>query len=109
MKIAKRSMFTGKVNEMDLDVTPEQIAAFEGGRGLVQDIFPNLTAGEREFLLNGVTPEEWEVGMGPPPDEDTLLCLHCENDIPEDAIEHETQRQWQCPSCDAWNDKEEAS
>lgn len=27
---------------------------------LIQDAFPRLTAEQREFLLTGITPEEWE-------------------------------------------------
>lgn len=30
----------------------------------VQDAFPMLSAGEREFMLTGVTPEEWEAMWG---------------------------------------------
>lgn len=38
-------------------------------RGLkVQDAFPFLRAEEREFLMTGMTPEEWKV-MFPPEDE----------------------------------------
>jgi len=41
-----------------LPVTNEQIDRWEGG-ALVQDVFPHLTPSEREFLISGVTPEEW--------------------------------------------------
>jgi hypothetical protein len=54
---------------MDLDITEEQIKQFENGEGLIQDIFPNLNAGEREFIMSGVTPEEWEVVFGSDEDE----------------------------------------
>lgn len=49
---------TGKTNSMVLDVTQDQLDRFERGQGYVQDIFPNLTATEREFLLTGMTAEE---------------------------------------------------
>jgi hypothetical protein len=29
------------------------------GRGLIQDCLPYLSADEREFLMTGITPEEW--------------------------------------------------
>jgi len=31
---------------------------------LIQDAFPFLSADEREFLLTGMTPEEWELEFG---------------------------------------------
>jgi len=30
----------------------------------VQDIFPQLDAEQREFLINGVTPQEWNKYIG---------------------------------------------
>ncbi len=44
---------------MDLPVTMEQIQRWENG-GLVQDIFPQLNADQREFLISGMLPREWE-------------------------------------------------
>lgn len=64
MIVTKESILTGKINSMDLDVTLEQIAKYEYGGSLVQNIFPNLTPPEREFLRNGITPEEWDKEFG---------------------------------------------
>lgn len=58
MLITKKNMLTQKENTMDLPVTQEQLNRFMDGE-FVQDVFPNLTPGEREFLLNGITPDEW--------------------------------------------------
>jgi len=60
MKVENTSFLTGKKNTMELDVTQEQMSRYIRGEGLVQDIFPNLTNAEREFLISGVTPEEWD-------------------------------------------------
>jgi hypothetical protein len=62
MQITKRSVFTGKTHTMDLNITAEQWAEYNSsqGRRLIQDIFPNLTDNEREFLMTGVTKEEWD-------------------------------------------------
>ena len=60
MLITKTSVMTGEKNEMLLPVTNEQIERWEGG-ALIQDVFPHLTPSEREFLISGVTPEEWDV------------------------------------------------
>lgn len=48
---------TGKTNSMVLDVTQDQLDRYESGE-LVQNVFPNLTLTEREFLITGMTAEE---------------------------------------------------
>lgn len=69
MIINKRSNITGKVNQMDLPVTAYQIQQLESGAGYVQKIFSDLTPEQREFLMTGVTPEEWDKYIGPEPEE----------------------------------------
>ena len=65
MIITRTSPFTGTVNTMDLNVTAAQIAEFESpGRRMIQDIFPNLTADEREFIMTGITPQDWTSVFG---------------------------------------------
>ena len=59
MKITRTDPFTGQENTMDLAVTEQQIDAWLGGR-LIQNAFPNLTAGEREFIKTGITEESWD-------------------------------------------------
>lgn len=58
MKVKKRSMLTGKTHIMDLPITLEQINRWKGGE-LIQNVFPELTPYQREFLMTGVTTEEW--------------------------------------------------
>jgi len=36
----------------------DQYDAWKGGE-LIQNAMPNLSADEREFLMTGITPEEW--------------------------------------------------
>lgn len=63
MYITKKSQLSGQEHTMDLNVTPEQMARFEKRRETgeyVQTIFPHLSAPEREFILSGITPEEWD-------------------------------------------------
>jgi len=64
MQITRKSMFTGKTQTMDLAVTEEQMRKYETGRELIQNCFPDLDAGEREFIKTGVTPEEWQKTFG---------------------------------------------
>jgi hypothetical protein len=60
MNITRKSPLTGKTTTMDLPVTEEQMAEFERPRRrFVQDIFPNLTDAEREFIKTGYTQADW--------------------------------------------------
>jgi len=63
MTITKTSPLTGNINTMDMDVSEEQIAAWQGGV-LIQRAMPNLTPDEREFLMTGYTPEDWKEIFG---------------------------------------------
>jgi hypothetical protein len=59
MIIHRRSLISGKTNTMDLPVTEEQIETWQNG-GLIQDVFPELTPDEREFIKTGITSDEWQ-------------------------------------------------
>ena len=59
MTITMTHPVTGKDNDMELDVTNEQLQAWETGT-LIQEAMPNLTADEREFLITGLLPGEFE-------------------------------------------------
>lgn len=59
MLVVKTSQLSGKQYTMDLDITEEQIASYLSGIK-VQDAFPHLKPHEREFILTGLTPEEWD-------------------------------------------------
>lgn len=58
MLVERKSQVTGKVHTLDLPITEAQALAYEQGK-LVQDAFPNLTPEQREFIITGITPEEW--------------------------------------------------
>lgn len=47
-------------NTIDLDITAEQLAHYENGEELIQNVFPNLSPEHREFIKTGITPEEWD-------------------------------------------------
>ena len=59
MIIYRRSLVSGKTNTMDLPVTKEQVKEWQDGR-LIQNVFPDLTPDEREFIQTGITPDEWK-------------------------------------------------
>lgn len=67
MQITNISQLSGKETTMELDITPEQLERFYNRREngeYVQTIFPNLTPAEREFILTGISPIEWEKIFG---------------------------------------------
>ena len=63
MIITKFCEITQSTNSMNLDITQEEYNSFLSKkpteRDNIQDIFPNLTDDEREFLITGLTPEDW--------------------------------------------------
>lgn len=58
MKITRYSLLSGKLHSMEIDVTNEQIRNYLDGM-LIQRAMPNISNEEREFILSGITPEEW--------------------------------------------------
>ena len=65
LTISRQSPVTGNINTMKLNVTNEQVEAWLGGM-LIQEAMPKLDAAEREFLISGCTPEDWEYLYGQP-------------------------------------------
>ena len=64
MLLTMTSTLTGKVHTMELDVTETQLSTYFSGGGLLQNVFPQLTPPEREFIKTGITPSEWEEVFG---------------------------------------------
>lgn len=62
MLITKKSFISGIERTLEIPVTQEELDKWKGGM-LAQEAFPNLTADQREFIMTGVTPEEWEETM----------------------------------------------
>lgn len=73
ISIKRKSEFTGKINTMELPLTLEEFNAGarrswklnpNGGTEHMQNVFPQLNAEQREFLMTGCTPEEWTEMFG---------------------------------------------
>ena len=67
MKIAKTSQLTGKIHTLDINVTESELMRIENRRTsgeLIQRIVPNLPISDREFLMTGITNEEWAGAFG---------------------------------------------
>ena len=56
-------MMSGKSHEMEINASEKQITLWMEG-ALIQDVMPNLTPEEREFLMTGITPAEWDATFG---------------------------------------------
>lgn len=63
MLITRKSPFTGKTNTLDINVNEEQLTRWKNGE-LIQNAMPNLTADEREFIITGLTAEDWDNMFG---------------------------------------------
>jgi hypothetical protein len=65
LEVTRKSILSGKMHSMELDITQEQLDKWEQvGSDLVQVAFPNISSSEREFLMTGITPTEWNDAFG---------------------------------------------
>lgn len=78
MQITRTSPISGKENTMEINISHAQLAAWENGM-LIQRAMPNLTAAEREFIMTGITDQEWNE-------------LSPEEDKEDDDEHHETEK-----------------
>jgi len=59
MKIIRTSLLTNKVSTKEINVTEDQIQNWKNG-ALIHKAMPNVSAEDREFIMTGLTPEEWD-------------------------------------------------
>ena len=59
MNITRINPFTGEQVTLDIPVNQAQLDAWNQGK-LIQHAMPNLSADEREFILTGILPEQWD-------------------------------------------------
>ena len=59
MLITKTSPLTGKENTLDINITEEQLQEYLSSNKYIQNVLPHLSAEHREFLMTGITPNEW--------------------------------------------------
>ena len=71
MEITRNSMLTGKTATIEIPgVTHDMITQWEGG-AIIQDVMPDVSPGHREFIMTGITPEEWNSRFPPEEEEDS--------------------------------------
>ena len=59
LQITRTSMLTGIDRTKTFDITYDQYYAWYTEGELIQNAMPNLSASEREFIMTGMTDEEW--------------------------------------------------
>lgn len=59
MLITRTSPFSGRNRSRDIPITAEQLEAWQNGT-LIQHAMPHLDADQREFILTGITDDEWD-------------------------------------------------
>lgn len=59
MIIVKLNPFNGKTYQWEIPVTQEQINDWQKGTK-IQNAMPNIGPDQREFLMTGITPDQWE-------------------------------------------------
>lgn len=69
MQVTRKSPFSGKTHTLELPITEEQVQKWADG-ALIQDAFPGLSPAEREFIMSGITSEEWNEMFGSDADVD---------------------------------------
>lgn len=57
--ITKKSTLTGIVRTKEFPITEDQYLAWQSGI-LIQEAMPNLSLEDREFIITGITKEEWD-------------------------------------------------
>ena len=63
MWIWKTSPISKERNALWIPVTDEQINDWQAG-ALIQDVMPELNDEQREFMMTGITPREWQEQFG---------------------------------------------
>jgi len=59
MKITRTSMFSNIERTKDLPITEDQLNDWNNGT-VIQKAMPNLSPADREFIITGVTNDEWQ-------------------------------------------------
>ena len=70
IQVTRQSIITRNMNTMELPITQEHLDMYDTVGGLlVQNVFPNLDKYQREFIISGITPDEWVETFGEGDDE----------------------------------------
>lgn len=60
MQIKRKSVISGIERTRNIPVDPNDYMLWETGTVNIQDVMPYLSDSDREFILSGITDEEWD-------------------------------------------------
>jgi hypothetical protein len=60
MLITMTSIISKTTSTKDVDITIEQLFRIKHEKELIQNVVPHLSIEDREFLISGITSEEWK-------------------------------------------------
>lgn len=63
MIIKRKSAYTGLIRSKDIPVDPQGWAMYQSGYGSVDECLPYLTDEDRDFILSGMMPDEWNTAI----------------------------------------------
>lgn len=63
MYIKRKSVISGIERTRSIPVNPNDYMLWQAGAGSIQDLMPYLTDEDSEFILSGITREEWDAAF----------------------------------------------
>lgn len=63
MYISRTSAISGITRTRYIPVNPDDYLSWKAGLGSVQEIMPYLNDNDREFILSGITEDEWDAAF----------------------------------------------
>jgi len=63
-EVTAKSSITGIMHTRRIPCSAGEIRYWQSSRRTVQSVLPELSPDDREFLISGITPEEWEQTFG---------------------------------------------
>jgi hypothetical protein len=60
MQIRRTSIISGIERVRDIPVDPNDMMLYQLEMGSIQELMPYLTDDDREFIMTGITSEEWQ-------------------------------------------------
>lgn len=62
MKITRTSILSGTTNTREIAITEQQLDQMKRMKN-IQWLCPQLSADDREFIISGILPEEWDAAF----------------------------------------------
>lgn len=60
MIVKRYNIILGREVQMDIPLTDSEARRINEGRENIQNIVPHLSVDQREFLISGLLPEQWD-------------------------------------------------